>query len=153
MLVRSLTNGHWRKLISSRRYYIRFFNEFLSNVLKAYTLDQLAALFYAASILNNNYRERVFKHFAVPAKITFTDAKVLANHLSDDQFGGGKSSTASAFVDGAASKKKKKRGALRCYRCNAKGHTSANCMAPKPVKPDAEDESLPASAWKQYLCR
>ena len=122
----------------------------MSNVLRTYTPDQIAALFYAASILDNNHRERVFNHFAVPAKITFTDAKVLANHLSDDQFGGGKSSTASVFVDGAASKKKKKRGALRCYRCNAKGHTSANCMAPKPVKPDAEDESLPASAWMAY---
>ena len=64
---------------------------------------------------------------------------MLGNHLSDDQFGGGKFSTALVSVDGAASKKKKKRGALRCYRCNAKGHTSANCMAPKPVKPDDED--------------
>ena len=150
MLVRSLTSGDRRKLISSKRDYNKFFNEFLSNVLKAYTPDQLAALFYAASILDNNYRERVFNHFAVSAKITFTDAEVLANHLSDDQFGGGKSSTALVSVDGAASKKKKKRGALRCYRCNAKGHTSANCMAPKPVKPDAEDELLPASDWMAY---
>ena len=150
MLVRSLTSGDWRKLISSRRDYNKFFNEFLNNVLKTYTPDQLAALFYAASILDNNYRERVFNHFAVPAKITFTDAKVLANHLGDDQFGAGKSSAAFVSVDGAASKRKKKRGSLRCYRCNAKGHTSANCMAPKPVKSPAEDESLPTSAWMAY---
>ena len=89
MLVRSLTSGYWRKLISSNRDYNKFFNKFFSNVLKAYTPDQLAALFYAASILDNNYRERLFNHLAVPAKMTFTDAKVLANHLSDDQFGGG----------------------------------------------------------------
>ena len=151
MLVRSLTSGDWRKLISSRRDYNKFFNEFLNNVLKTYTPDQLAALFYAASILDNNYRERVFNHFAVPAKITFTDAKVLANHLGDDQFGAGKSSAAFVSVDGAASKRKKKRGSLRCYRCNAKGHTSANCMAPKPVKSPAEDESLPTSAWMAYF--
>ena len=75
---------------------------------------------------------------------------MLADHLSDDQFGGGKSSTALVSVDGAASEKKKKRGPLRCYRCNAKGHTSGNCIAPKPVKLDAEDESLPASAWMAY---
>ena len=150
MLVRSLTSGDRRKLIRAKRDYNKFFNEFLSNVLKAYTPDQLAALFYAGSILDNNYRERVFNDIAVPAKITFTDVKVLANPLSDDQFGGGKSSTALVFVDGAASKEKQKRVSLRCCRCNAKGHTSANCMAPKPVKPDAENESLPASAWMVY---
>ena len=122
----------------------------MGNVLQAYSPDQLAALFYAASILDNNYRERVFNDFAVLAKITFIDAKVLANHLSDDQIGGDKYSTALVSVDGAASKKKKKRGALRCYRCNAEGHTSANCMASKPVKPDAENESLLASAWMAY---
>ena len=80
--------------------------------------------------MDNSYRESVFSHFALPAKITFTDGKVLADHLSDDQFGGGKSSTALVSVDRAASKKNKKRGALRCYRCNVKGHTSANRMAP-----------------------
>ena len=45
MLVRSLTSGDCRKLISSKRDYNKFFNEFLSNVLKAYTPYQLAALF------------------------------------------------------------------------------------------------------------
>ena len=67
MLIRSVTSGEWRKLISSKRDYNKFFNELLSNVLKAYTPDQYAALFYAASILDYNYREKVFNHFAVPA--------------------------------------------------------------------------------------
>ena len=148
--VRSLTSGEWRKLISSKSHYINFFNELLSNVFKAYTPDLLAALFFAASILDNNHRERVFNHFDVPAKITFTEAKVLADHHSHDKFGGGISSTALISVDGGASRKKKVRGAVRCYRYNAKGHTSANCMAPRPVKPDAENKSLPASSWMAY---
>ena len=75
---------------------------------------------------------------------------MLANHLRNDQFGGGKSSTALVSVDGIASKKKKKRGALRCSRFNANAHPSANCMTPKPVKPDTENESLSASAWMGY---
>ena len=41
---------------------------------------------------------------------------------------------------------KKKRGTFRCYRSNAKSDTSSNNMAPMPVKPDSEDESLGASA-------
>ena len=94
MLVRSLTSGDWPKLINSKRYYKKFFNEFVSTVRKAFFPDLLPALFDGASIMESNHRERVFNHFAVPAKITITDAKVLANHLSDDQFGGGKSFTA-----------------------------------------------------------
>ena len=104
MVVRSLTTGDWRKLISSKKDYNKFFNEFLNNDLNAYTPDQLAAIFHADSTLETNYRERVFNQFAVPAKITFTDAQVLANDFSDDQFGGDNSSTVLVPVDVAAFK-------------------------------------------------
>ena len=62
MLVRSLTSGDWRKLISSMRDYNKFFNEFLGNVLRTYTPDLLADIFYAASKPDNHYRKRVFIH-------------------------------------------------------------------------------------------
>ena len=75
---------------------------------------------------------------------------MLADHLSFDPFGGGKSFAALVSVDGAGPKNKKKRAALRCYKFNSKGHTSSSCMAPKPAKPDGYDESLPASAWMAY---
>ena len=65
--------------------------------------------------MDNNYRQRVFNHFAVPSKFTSTAAKVFGNHFGHDPFGGGKSSADSVYFAGPAHINIET-WCLRCYR-------------------------------------
>ena len=125
ILAKSLTTGKWRNGIQSKRDYNKFFNEFYCNVLKVYSPEQVAAIFYAASITDSKYGERVLGAFSNPKRLTLTDAKVMANHLGDEAFAGSATSVA-LVADGRDNSRKVRRKKVTCYRCQKKGHWQVN---------------------------
>ena len=137
ILAKSLTTGKWRNGIQSKRDYNKFFNEFYCNVLKVYSPEQVAAIFYAASITDSKYGERVLGAFSNPKRLTLTDAKVMANHLGDEAFAGSATSVA-LVADGRDNSRKLRRKKVTCYRCQKKGHLASECLAVKPVAKEAE---------------
>ena len=116
ILAKSLTSGKWRNGIYSKRDYNKFFNEFYCNVLKVYTADQVAAIFYAASVSDTTYGERILTTFNDPSRLTLTDAKVMANHLTDEAFAGSTTSVA-LVAAGRDTSRKQRRKKVTCYRC------------------------------------
>ena len=137
ILAKSLTSGKWRNGIHSKRDYNKFFNEFYCNVLKVYTADEVAAIFYAASVSDSTYGERILTTFNDPRRLTLTDAKVMANHLTDEAFAGSAAPIAMVAA-GRDTSKKQRRKRVTCYRCQKRGHLASECMAPRPVTQEAD---------------
>ena len=88
ILAKSLTIGKWRNRIQSKRDYHKFFNAFYCNLPKVYYPEQVAAIFYAASITDTKYVERVLGAFSNPKRLTLTDAKIMTNHYGTKAFSG-----------------------------------------------------------------
>ena len=137
IMAKSLTTGKWRNGIQSKREYNKFFNEFYCNVLKVYSPEQVAAIFYAASITDATYGERVLGTFSDPKRLTLTDAKVMANHLGDEAFAGSGGNVA-LVANGKDSFRKFRKRKVTCYRCQKKGHLASECLSTKPVPKDPD---------------
>ena len=116
ILAKSLTTEKLRNGIQSKKNYNMLFKEFYCNVLKVYFPEQVAAIFYATSITDCKYGERVLGAFRNPKRLTLTDTKVMANHPGYEAFAGSATNVA-LVADGKKNSRKLRRKIVISYSC------------------------------------